>query len=247
MGWSIKKPLGGKSGIVRQVISKPLATGAFGALGAAYTGMKANEANKMAEMERQNAANQGMAQNEFERRAAEEEARRTALGQRQQGQILQFAGEFEKSAAERRRALAESLNTQGNELFQRANPFILEDLQSRGLASSESTVANEQAQALKDIALENQGRLNTFDNDIFNQITDLKSGGLSALMGGEQSALDSALELRRSQLNRTLDVQDQDREERLANFLARRQSRDQLIASIMGGASRLGAAHMRAG
>lgn len=174
---------------------------------------------------------------------AEEEARRQALGREQQQQILQFGNEFQNRAKDFRSQLAQRLADTGQETFKMSNPYILEDLNSRGLASSPSEVANQQAQALKEIALANQSQLTGFDQDIFNQYNDLQGTGLSALLGGNQQALDAVLEARRAGLQRSFDVADQNRSESMAKYLAKRQSRDALIGSLLGGASKVGAAY----
>ena len=54
----------------------------------------------------------------------------------------------------------------------------------------------------------NQRQLMNFDTQSFNDINDIRGTGLSALLGGDQSALDSALELRKAGVQRRFDEQD---------------------------------------
>jgi len=174
---------------------------------------------------------------EFDTLAAEEERRRQELAQKQRDQIYGFADEYGTSAAERRSALATSLADLAQRTFEQANPFILEDLNSRGLFTSPSAVAGEQTNALKDLSIQSDERLNAFDTDVFNEISDIKGTGLSTLLGGDQDALDAALDLRRQKLGRQFDVQDQAADRAFAEYLAKRQSRDNLINSLIGGGS----------
>lgn len=190
--------------------------------------------------------------------------KKQALADTQRKQINTYADEFTKTAATRRGDLASSLaganknildqytksiTDQGQEAFRLATPGILEDLHSRGLSSSSSEVANANARALQMLANQEQGevgdltaqlgqdtrsRLAGFDDNTFNQINDLRGSGLEAMLGGDQSALDAELGSRTSALNRAFDVADQDREQRLAQYMAKKQSRNQLVGSLIG-------------
>lgn len=171
--------------------------------------------------------------------AAEEEKKRQELGKKQQEQILGFAGDVEGKARDFRSRLAESLAGTARSTFERANPFVLEDLNSRGLLTSQTARDTEQGRLLGDLAREQQDQLSAFDKDIFNQLNDIRGQGLSALLGGDQSALDSALALRKAGLQRTFDVTDTNREQGFAKQLAKRQSRDNLLSGILGGGARI--------
>lgn len=166
------------------------------------------------------------------------------LADQQRGQINEFGNQFQSNASDYRNKLAASLAQTGQQTFQQANPYILEDLHSRGLASSPTTVAQEQSRALQDIALKNQGILSDFDTSAFNQLNDIKGAGLNTFLGGNQDALDQALETRRAGLQRSFDVADQNRQQSYANYLAKRQSRDQLIQSLIGGGFNIASAGM---
>lgn len=176
---------------------------------------------------------------QFEAYAQAEEARRRELAQKQRGQIDEFAGQYEGQAKDFRTRLAENLARTGQETFERANPFILEDLNARGLFSSPSEIARQQAETLGEITTENNRKLSDFDLATFNELQDLKGTGLSTLLGGDQDALDAALELRRGGLQRRFDVQDQNRQNEMATYLAKRQSRDNLLGSLIGLGGRL--------
>lgn len=244
MGWSIKKPLGGKNSFVRRAASKPLATAIAPGLGGLYTDFKANSESKMAEYERQQQAiadQDAAAQGDLEAMARIEERKRQELGKKQQEQILGFAGETETRGADFRKNLASSLAATGRGVFERENPNILEDLNARGLFTSQTARDQEQGRLLKDIALQEQESLSAFDKELFNEVQDIRGTGLSALLGGDQSALDSALSLRKAGIQRKFDEADAAREQSFAEMLAKRQSRDNLISSIIGLGGRLGA------
>lgn len=219
--------------------------GAFGAgLGAGVTDMQANFKSKEAELQRQQqfAADQSAAAaGDLEAMARVEEYKRQQLGRQQQEQILGFAGEQEQRAKDYRTQLASSLASSGQEFFKQANPGILEDLNARGLFTSQTARDQEQGRLLKDIELNNQQQLMNFDTSSFNEINDIRGTALSALLGGDQSALDSALELRKAGIQRKFDEADAARQQSFAEMLARRQSRDQLIGSILGLGGSLGA------
>lgn len=177
----------------------------------------------------------------FNQYASEEELRRQQLADQQKQQILDFGVDYENKAKDYRTKLAQSLAQTGQETFQRANPFILEDLNSRGLASSATTVGSAQADALKDIALQNQQALQGFDTDTYNALQDIRGSALSQHLGGNQDALDAALEMRRGGLERRFNVADQNRQMDMSKYIAKRQSRDNIIGGLIGlGGSFLG-------
>jgi polyhydroxyalkanoate synthesis regulator phasin len=131
-----------------------------------------------------------------------------------------------------RDSLAQSLNDQGKQFFDQQNPAILEDLNSRGLLTSQSEVANKTARALKEIELNNQSYLRDFD-----------TSALNARLQAQQDALDSGLDLRRGGLGQAGANAAADKEQALANSLADKNARNQLTGSLIGaGGSLLGAA-----
>ena len=230
MGWSIKKPLGSKNSFINRTISKTLRP-------AIYSDIMANSSNKQGEYEREQraAADQAAAAaGDLEAMARIEERKRQDLGLKQRGQINTFADEQQGRATDFRRGLAESLTKRGQDTFNLMNPSILEDLNSRGLFTSQTARDKSQADALKEIEIENQRQLLNFDTQSFNDISDIRGTGLSALLGGDQSALDAALELRKAGIQRKFDEADAAREQSFAEMLARRQSRDQMIQGLLG-------------
>lgn len=174
----------------------------------------------------------------------EEERRRQELGRKQRGQIEGFAEEFEQAAQNYRDNLAATLAGTVPSYFERMNPYILEDLNARGLFTSQTARDQSQAEAIKDIGLENQRQLTGFDRDTFNQINDIRGTALNAELGGDQAALDALLEMRRAGLQRSFDIADQVREQQFAEMLAKRQRRDQLVSSLLGLGGQLGAAYI---
>jgi hypothetical protein len=160
---------------------------------------------------------------------------------KQQQQILDFANQYQTNAGNYRGQLAKSLADTAHQTFQQENPYILEDLNSRGLATSPTAVGAEQDRALKDIALQNQNVLSGFDTNTFNQLNDIRGSGLNTLLGGNQDALNAALQAKQAGLQRSFDVADQNRQQAFSNYLAKRQSRNQLTNSLIGaGGSILG-------
>lgn len=146
-----------------------------------------------------------------------------------------FADDLRAQLAARRKQLSEALTTQGKQLFDAANPGILEDLNSRGLLTSPTAVSQQQTNALRDIGLENQKYLNEFD-------TAATGAGLQA----DQDALDSGLELRRSDLEHRIQQGQSIEEMGLAKDLARQQGRKSLYGSLIGAAGNLGGAYLGA-
>lgn len=185
-----------------------------------------------------------------------EEARRKQLGQDFQGQIgkLRTGVEgmydstlknYQNTTAQRRAALSTTLSDTARKNFQLQNPFILEDLNSRGLFNSQTAVAQAQTQALKELELTNQDKLNTFDTSArgyedqlsqqrLRDLAELDGAGTSANIQSQQDALDAALDLRRGQLESSLQSSQSDREEALARDLAKQQSRNSLNGSLIG-------------
>ena len=250
MGWSIKKPLGGGNSVVRRTVKNPTGLLVGAGLGVAANDTMQNEQNKSAEYARQqqqSADQAAAALGDLEAMARLEEQKRKDLGLQQRGQINAFADEQQGRASSFRRGLAESLTNRGRETFNLMNPAILEDLNARGLFTSQTARDQSQANALKEIELANQDQLSRFDTQSFNDINDIRGTGLSALLGGDQSALDAALELRKTGIQRKFDEADAAREQSFAEMLARRKSRDQMIQSLLGLGGNLGSAAMMGG
>ncbi len=137
--------------------------------------------------------------------------------------ITMSADEYAKQAAAYRKALQQRLLEQGQEQLKQANPFILEDLNSRGFATSPSETANTQARYLSDIALKNNQSLSAFDTDSFNQEQDLR-----------QQAAMTPLELERIGIERDYALSDQARADALARELAKQQSKDSMTSGLLG-------------
>lgn len=242
----------GKNSVVSDIIRHPANTligtaivPGFGTMvGAGITENAASGQRADAEHQRQQQAaqdQQNATVSSLEQLAKTEEEKRNALGLKQQQQILDFAEQQTQSAADYRRQLAQSLSSQGQETFSLANPGILEDLNSRGLFTSQTARDEAQARALKEIALANEGTLTNYDINTQGQINDLKTAGLSAMLGGEQSAVDTALGLRQSAISQQFQAAQQASQNSLAQWLAQQQSRNQLISAILGaGGSALG-------
>jgi len=253
MGWSIKKPLGSNNSFVRQTVSHPLpaiigaATGGLGMglLSGGLAGVGVQDLMRNAKVHKEeyknaiNAAN-GNGQDSLEQLAADEEAKRRALGLQQQGQINAFADQQQQAAADYHTKLAQSLAHQGQDFFSLENPGILEDLNSRGLFTSQTARDQAQANALKEIALNNNQQLSNFDTSSFNNINDIRGTGLSAMLGGDQSALDAALELRKAGIQHQFDQQAQQAQMSFAQMMAQKQQRQQLLSSIIGLGGSLG-------
>lgn len=197
--------------------------------------------------------------------ASYEEARRGAAGQSFQnqigslqtgiqGQYDQALKDYQTSTAQKRTALSSSLSDTAQKNFQLQNPKILEDLNSRGLFNSGTAVANAQAQALKELEVQNQGELNKFDNtsrtyedQLANQrlsdLNNLKSMGVSSNLQAQQDALDSGLDLRRGGLEAQRQDSNASREEQMARDLADQQRKAGITNSLIGvGGSLLGGA-----
>lgn len=212
--------------------------------------------------------------------AAIESASRIALAEKQKKQIEEFGKSYTTAADDYRTRLAERLAGYQSDLekrnqeelaaysndlansrqktFEQANPFILEDLNRRGLFNSETAVTGAQAEALKKLQAEDEGKMaaarlglyedsnafadqtqNTltgFDTAAFGEGQDIMGEGLNTLLGGDQSALDAALELRRGKLQRSYDLADAAAERDYASSLARKQRRNATLNAGIGAA-----------
>lgn len=258
MGWSIKKPLGGKNSIVNQTISHPLpaivgaATGGLGlgtltglGVGVGLGGLQANIRNqKTAAMNAAAAGVQGQlsAQDQLAQSGIEEQAKREALAKQQQGQINDFATQQQGAVADYRKTLAQNLSDTAQQTFKQANPGILEDLNSRGLFTSQTARDDAQNRALQQLATQQQNTLSNFDTSEFNNINDIKGSGLSTLLGGDQSALDSALQIKQAGIQQSFNQANMQQQQAFQQMLANQQNRQQMISSILGLGGSLGAA-----
>jgi hypothetical protein len=157
----------------------------------------------------------------------------------QQGQINKFADEFEGRAKTYREQLAEALAQNNKKAFEMENPWILEDLNARGLFRSETAVNSAQAEAMKELELDRSNKLLAFDTSAFNDVNDLRSGGLSALLGGNADALNAAFEGRRTGLEMDYNKMIADQEQSLAQSLARKKRRSELYNSLINAGSRI--------
>lgn len=249
--WSIKKPLGGSNSVVGQMISHPGTTLLGGpVLGATVGAIQSGQqhAQNVAN-DKQTSANNASdaAQNALNQMAADESAKRTALGQQQQQQINAFADQQQGAVADYRKQLASSLANTAQQTFTQANPGILEDLNSRGLFTSQTARDDAQNRALQQLATQQQNTLSNFDTSEFNNLQDIRGTGLSALLGGQQSALDTALELKKAGIQNQFDVAQQQSQQAFAQMLAQQQQRQQMISSILGLGGQLGAGALSGG
>lgn len=185
--------------------------------------------------------------NEFNQLADNEFKARTDLGQKQQGQINTYADDQAKRAGEYRATLAKSLADTSANTFKSMNPGILEDLNSRGLFTSQTARDQEQGRLLSDLANEQNKQLTAFDTQNYGDVNSIRDEGLNALLGGDQSALDSSLALRKAGLTRQFDNADTYKEQEFAAQLAKKQSKDQLLQALLGTAGQLGGAAIRRG
>lgn len=216
MGWSIKKPLGGSNSAVRRTIKNPTAAVLGFGLGSALPGIGGPTGAAL-----------GAALNDTKRNMiskANDPSLNVAPGSEPdiRGEYEGLANRYSSEAAPLRQRLADSLSSSGSALFKKVNPYLLEDLNARGLFTSESAVGKEQADALAEIAADDRSTLNDFDTDVFNQVQNIRATGLG------------------TSLQRVFDEKDAARQESMMRYLARRSSRDNLISSLLGLGGRLG-------
>lgn len=136
-----------------------------------------------------------------------------------EGDYAALADRFGLDASKTREGLASSLTDSGTSLFKSANPYLLEDLNARGLFTSPSAVNQSQSDALGKIANENRTILNDYDTDVLNQRYAILGGGL----GAKYDTINSV------------------NQDAMSRYLAKRSSRDSLISSVLGGAGSIGA------
>lgn len=182
----------------------------------------------------------------FDDLANYEQQLREGFGQDYNNQILDFRKQYTTDAAKRRANLATSLSDSGQKFFMQNNPAILEDLNSRGIFTSPSAVSNAQAQALKEIELGNQDKINAFDTQTYTDENQLRLAGLTGDLQAQQDAMDAGLDLRRTSLEKNMQDAQAGREEALARDLARQQSRNSLYGSLIGAGGSLGGAYLGA-
>lgn len=209
---SIKRPLGGGSSFIQNIAKHPGATitggllmGPGGALlGSALDATNTNMLNKAHDT----AAQAGRNPND--------------PGANDQSMIEakynQLAQGYQAEANPLRAKLAASLANYAKGTFEQENPYILEDLNARGLSTSPTAVAQAQSQELGRLSLANNQELNNFDTDVFNQVQNLRTTGVG------------------TGLQRLFDVHDQAAQAALAQSLARRRSRDAMYGSGIGAA-----------
>lgn len=243
----LKKLVKKATNVVKKTVSNPLTIlGATGGLVGGPVGALTGTAiggllnRKTAKANKGTASNVANTPSDIEKLAIDEEAKRKALGLQQQQQINEFATQMEGDTANYRKRLAQNLADTSQQTFQQAVPGLLEDLQSRGLFTSQTARDQETNRALQELATQQGNILSDFDTQQFSNIQDLRGTALSSLLGGDQSALDSALALRKAGIQRSWDAADQAAQNSLAQTLAKRQSRDQLLSSIIGGGSSIG-------
>lgn len=164
------------------------------------------------------------------------------LAAKQQGQINTFADDYSVRAKSKREELAAALQKNNQDAFELQNPYILEDLNARGLFRSDTAVNSAQAEAMKELELDRSNKLLAFDTSAFGDEQDLRSGGLSTLLGGDQSALDTALNARRSGLEMAYNQVMSSQEQALAQSLAKKKRRADLNNALIGATGQAGAA-----
>ena len=147
----------------------------------------------------------------------------------EEGRRNQFGNTASNDILSTRDKLASSLGDYSKRFFEQQNPYILEDLNSRGLLTSPSAVNTAQTDALKELGLENEKYLRDFD-----------TSALSARLQAQQDALDSGLDLRRGGLDQQFEDAASNREEALARDLAKKQNKNNLINSLIGVGGSLG-------
>lgn len=192
----------------------------------------------------------------FDDLANYEEARRQNLGVNAkdkiaklradiQGTYDQSLGKYRDTSSTRRASLSSSLGETAKKQFEMQNPYLLQDLNSRGLASSPTEVARAQGEIQKQLALESEGRLGEFDKSTrdyedsltANRMADLNQldmTGTSAELQANQDALDSALDLRRGSLESSLAERNSAEERALAESLAAENRKAGLTNSLIG-------------
>jgi len=158
----------------------------------------------------------------FEDLAKYEEQRRKAANK-----------EIQDKLAARRAMLSESLTKQGRDLFNLKSPQMLEDLNAKGVFTSETARNQAEADALKEIALSNQRYLNEFDT---------AATGID--VANDQASLENILDIRRSELENQLQEGQANREQDFATNLASQQRKQGLLESLIGVGGTLGGAYL---
>lgn len=169
-----------------------------------------------------------------------EESRRQDFAKQAKQNILGFADEFQKQAADRRASLSKSLLDMGQQQFMKANPAILEDLNSRGLFTSQTARDQEQGRLLQDITMKNQEQLLAQDQADNQALNEIRQAALATELQGGQDALDASLDLRRGQLEAGRADAQAAEERALAEQLAGEQRRGGITQSLIGLGGQLG-------
>lgn len=191
----------------------------------------------------------------FDELAAYEQAQREEQGKAFSQKLNELRGgvesqygtalqDFQTTGARRRAELARSLSDTAQKNFQLQNPYILEDLNARGVFTSPTAVNQAQAQALKQLEIGNQGQLlgydeqqrqleDVFKNQRLNTLTGFDTAATSQRLQSSQDALDAALDLRRGKLQNTLEAKSAYEQAQVARDLASRKSRNDLLGSVI--------------
>lgn len=188
-----------------------------------------------------------MAVNTYDELANLARIRQQNFGQMSYQDILNAASQYQTNAQAYRKKLAESLQQTGQQTFTSANPNILEDLNARGLMSSPTEVAAAQAKVLGDIATRNQDELLGFDIDTFNATRGMEDAALNARLNSEQAAIDQQTQLEQAKIQQDVANANAEAERKLAEELAKRESRNQLTSSLLGLGGNLGASALLGG
>jgi hypothetical protein len=241
MGWSIKKPFGRSGGTV---IGTALGAGLGSLIGQPLIGASIGGSIGSAFNKKRKLPKSPDYSGELSQMAQQEEQKRSELGQQQQAQINKFAQEQEKSAADYRKQLAANLATTAQQTFQQQNPYILQDLNARGLFTSQTARDEAQNRALQELATRQSDILSNYDIEQARNINELRGTGLSALLGGQQAGLDTAFELKKAAIQSQMDAANVDRQNAFAQAMASEANRNNLISSVLGLGGMLGANYL---
>lgn len=177
---------------------------------------------------------------------------RTRLAERMASKEDELKGLYEGELGKYQNELA----TSRQKTFEQANPFILEDLNRRGLFNSETAVNQEQANALAKLQAADEAKLGearlgmfndlqgyrqqqndaltSFDNYAFGENADIDAESLNTLTEGNTDALNAALNLRRGKLENSYNLAMSAADRQTARDLAkdaRKGSMGRIIAS----------------
>lgn len=173
-------------------------------------------------------------QADFDRLGESEAMGYSGLGESQAADITGYATGYEDTLAKRRGDLAKSLSDYSSGMFEQQNPGILEDLNKRGLLTSPTAVAREQANALKSLNLDAQNKLMDFDIAGYGKLDEYGEQALGTKLGGQTQGLESAFEMGRSKLEGRLGEEKEARDAALATQLANIEAEANKKAAKMG-------------